>query len=96
MSRKKTKKRVCSVSPPVPPSTLVTEKNIYREKLPPLLFTQQDLCDLMQISRSTLARIEKRLLLIGGAIPGRVLVGGSVRYQREAVHGWLSGRGLEL
>lgn len=93
MSRKKTKKRVCSVSPP--PSS-VTEKIVDREKLPPLLFTQQDLCDLMQISRSTLARIEKRLLLVGDAIPGRVLVGGSVRYQREAVHGWLSGRGLEL
>lgn len=50
-----------------------------------LLLTVPQVCDLLGgISRSTLVRMEK-----SGKIPGRVQLGGSVRYHRETIAAWL-------
>lgn len=49
-----------------------------------LLLTVADLCALLQISRSTLFRMEK-----AGKVPGRLSLGGQVRYHRETVEAWL-------
>jgi excisionase family DNA binding protein len=51
-----------------------------------LLLTVADLCALLSISRSTLHRMEK-----AGEIPGRLKLGGQVRYHRETVEAWLRG-----
>lgn len=50
-----------------------------------LLLTTRQVCDLLGgISRSTLVRMEKT-----GKIPGRVQLGGSVRYHREIIEEWV-------
>lgn len=50
-----------------------------------LLLTVPQVCDLLGgISRSTLVRMEK-----SGKLPGRVQLGGSVRYHRETIAAWL-------
>ena len=52
---------------------------------PAILLTVSQVCDLLGgISRSTLVRMEK-----SGKIPGRVQLGGSVRYHREIIEGWV-------
>lgn len=51
-------------------------------KLNPLLLTIPDLCDLLQVSRSTINRMQKK-------IPGRVELSGSIRYHREIIEKWL-------
>ncbi len=49
-----------------------------------ILLTVNQVCDLLGgISRSTLIRMEKT-----GKIPGRVKLGGSVRYHRPTVEEW--------
>lgn len=52
-------------------------------KIAPLLITQRDLCGLLNVSRSTLVRMGD------SAIPGRVMVGGSIRYHKATVEAWL-------
>jgi predicted DNA-binding transcriptional regulator AlpA len=52
-------------------------------RIVPLLITQRDLCGLLNISRSTLVRMGD------SAIPGRVMVGGSIRYHKSTVEAWL-------
>lgn len=49
-----------------------------------LLLTVADLCALLQVSRTTLFRMEK-----AGEVPGRLTLGGKVRYHRETVETWL-------
>lgn len=49
-----------------------------------LLLTVADLCALLQVSRTTLFRMEK-----AGEVPGRLSLGGQVRYHRETVETWL-------
>ena len=50
-----------------------------------ILLTVNQVCDLLGgISRSTLVRMEKT-----GKIPGRVQLGGSVRYHREIIEEWV-------
>ena len=49
-----------------------------------LLLTVANLCDLLQVSRSTLFRMDKQ-----GVLPGRVDLGGHVRYHRQIVEEWL-------
>jgi excisionase family DNA binding protein len=56
------------------------------EEANPVLLTVSDVCRLLKISRSTLIRIEK-----AGQLPGRLLLGGSVRYHRETIDVWLHG-----
>ena len=50
----------------------------------PLLLTVTEVCALLKISRSTLIRLEN-----AGTLPGRVKLGGQVRYHREVVEKWL-------
>ncbi len=52
-----------------------------------LLLTVADLCALLKVSRSTITRMER-----DGSLPGRVMVGGSVRYHRETIECWLRER----
>jgi len=49
-------------------------------RLAPLLLTVGEVCTLLNISRATLYRIE---------IPGKVKIGGQVRYHRELLEAWL-------
>jgi len=50
-----------------------------------ILLTVSQVCELLGgISRSTLVRMEKT-----GKIPGRVQLGGSVRYHREIIEEWI-------
>ena len=49
-----------------------------------LLLTATELCALLKISRRTLIRMDK-----AGTIPGRITLGGSVRYHREKIERWL-------
>ena len=49
-----------------------------------LLLTVADVCRLLKISRVTLYRIEK-----DNPLPGRVKIGGQVRYHRESLEKWL-------
>ncbi len=49
-----------------------------------LVLTVADVCRLLKISRVTLYRIEKETPL-----PGRVKLGGQVRYHRETLEQWL-------
>jgi excisionase family DNA binding protein len=44
------------------------------------------MCTLLRISRATLVRLDK-----GGKVPGRIKLGGSVRFHRETVESWLKG-----
>lgn len=50
----------------------------------PLLLTLADVCALLNVSRSTVIRLEK-----AGGLPGRVTVGASVRYHRLIIEEWL-------
>lgn len=50
-----------------------------------VLLTVSDICKLLKVSRSTLIRIEK-----AGQLPGRLMLGGSVRYHRETIDAWLN------
>ena len=52
--------------------------------LQPLLVSVAQLCELLNVSRSTLYRMEQ-----SGSIPGRVKIGGQVRYHLETIEGWL-------
>jgi excisionase family DNA binding protein len=50
----------------------------------PLLLSVSQVCALLNVSRSTLFRLEK-----SGEIPGRVTLGGQVRYHRQVIEEWL-------
>jgi excisionase family DNA binding protein len=49
-----------------------------------LLLSCSEVCSLLKISRSTLDRLEK-----AGSLPGRVKLGGQVRYHRQVIEDWL-------
>lgn len=49
-----------------------------------ILITVSELCTLLGLSRSSVSRMER-----DEAIPGRVKLGGSVRYHRETVEEWI-------
>jgi len=49
-----------------------------------LLLTVPEVCMLLNVSRSTVSRMEK-----SGSLPGRLLLGGSVRYHRDSITNWL-------
>lgn len=49
-----------------------------------LLLTVSDVCALLQISRATFYRLQK-----SGGVPGRVDLGGHVRYHRPTLEDWL-------
>ncbi len=49
-----------------------------------LLLTIQQVCTLLNLSRSTLDRMART-----DSIPGRVKIGGQIRYHRPTVEAWL-------
>lgn len=49
-----------------------------------ILLSVAEMCVLLRISRATLVRMDK-----AGKIPGRLKVGGSVRFHRETVESWI-------
>ncbi|BCS53866.1 AlpA family transcriptional regulator [Geobacter sp. SVR] len=49
-----------------------------------LLLSVADMCALLGVSRATLIRMDN-----GGKLPGRIKLGGSVKYHRETVETWL-------
>jgi excisionase family DNA binding protein len=49
-----------------------------------ILLSVAEMCILLRISRATLIRMDK-----SGKIPGRIKLGGSVRFHRETVEAWL-------
>lgn len=69
--------------PVVTPEKIKTPRPVKSEVLP-LLLTLADVCALLNVSRSTVIRLEK-----AGGLPGRVTVGGSVRYHRLVIEEWL-------
>lgn len=72
---------------PVAESAPVVAERKAKEKGPeilPLLLTVSQVCALLNLSRSTLFRLEK-----SGGIPGRVTIGGQVRYHRQVIEEWL-------
>jgi len=50
----------------------------------PLLLSIADVCALLNVSRTTIHRLEK-----SGGLPGRVMLGGHVRYHRETIEKWV-------
>lgn len=50
----------------------------------PLVLTVAEVCHLLNISRTTLYRLEK-----SQPLPGRVKIGGQIRYSRTAIEKWL-------
>ena len=86
MSKKHHRKPAPAPSPSVPVSGL--PEPVRPEPVsvaPAILLTVSQVCDLLGgISRSTLNRMEKT-----GKIPGRVQLGGSVRYHRESIEVWI-------
>lgn len=80
-AKPKISKATSVASLPIPQQSL----NVQTETNSTLL-TVSDLCKLLKVSRSTLIRIEK-----AGHLPGRLMLGGSVRYHRETVNAWLRG-----
>ena len=57
----------------------------------PLLLTIADVCALLNVSRSTLLRLEK-----AGGLPGRIVLGGQVRYHREVIENFLIGESKKV
>lgn len=68
---------------PAPPKPVKVEPSPAASSI---LLTVSQVCDLLGgISRSTLVRMEKT-----GKIPGRVQLGGSVRYHRGTIEDWIT------
>lgn len=65
--------------PKTPKSTLPPDPNA-------ILLSVAEMCTLLRISRATLVRMDK-----AGNIPGKIKLGGSVRFHRETVETWLKG-----
>jgi excisionase family DNA binding protein len=72
-----------SPAPVIPPEKKPSSRAVKSDVLP-LLLTCADVCALLNISRSTLFRLEK-----SGEVPGRVTIGGQVRYHRQVIEEWL-------
>jgi excisionase family DNA binding protein len=51
-----------------------------------VLLSVTEMCSLLKISRATLIRMDK-----ASKLPGRIKLGGSVRFHRETVEAWLKG-----
>lgn len=49
-----------------------------------ILLSVNEMCKLLKISRATLVRMDK-----SGKLPGRIKMGGSVRFHRKTVDNWL-------
>lgn len=72
------------VAPPLPAEKVQPARNVPASTVEPLLLTIGDVSVLLNVSRSTLLRLEK-----SGGLPGRVKIGGQVRYHREIIEKWI-------
>ncbi len=81
----KTPERPALKSSP-PPTQSIPQINAENRSLvmEPVLLSVADLCKMLKVSRSTLIRMEK-----SGLVPGRLVLGGSVRYHLETIRNWL-------
>lgn len=86
MAKKHHRKPVPTPRPAAPVPDPPEPVQVEPTQLPPaILLTVSQVCELLGgISRSTLVRMEKT-----GKIPGRVQLGGSVRYHREVIEEWV-------
>ena len=88
MAKKNRRKQPVLIHPPAPsPATTPAppKPKPVAPLTPAILLTVPQVCELLGgISRSTLTRMEKT-----GKIPGRVQIGGSVRYHREILEEWV-------
>jgi len=78
-----------SKSTPPPPATvpqapLQTSRESTETITVPVLLTIDQLCTWLNLSRSTIHRLDK-----AGDLPGRVLIGRQVRYHRPAIESWI-------
>lgn len=78
----KPKASKATVVPPSPIPQYSMDEQLTEKKS--ILLTVSDLCTLLKVSRSTLIRMEK-----SGQLPGRLMLGGSVRYHQETIDAWL-------
>src|SRR5512133_3598939 len=78
---RKTKQAAAIESPSQPvtkkPKTAAVESGA-------VLLSVTEICALLKISRATLIRMDK-----AGKLPGRIKLGGSVRFHRETIDAWL-------
>jgi excisionase family DNA binding protein len=71
-------------TPPLPAEKVQLVQKVSASTVEPLLLTIGDVCALLNVSRSTVLRLEK-----SSGLPGRVKIGGQVRYHREIIEKWL-------
>lgn len=74
-------------SPPAPPVEVVKVQpalKVPASTVEPLLLSIADVCALLNVSRSTFLRLEKST-----GLPGRIKIGGQVRYHRGIIEKWL-------
>lgn len=51
-----------------------------------ILLSIREVCALLKISRATLVRMDN-----AGKLPGRIMIGGSVRFHRKTIDEWIQG-----
>jgi excisionase family DNA binding protein len=56
----------------------------HKNDTPPVLCTVREIADALKVSRATVDRLHAR-----GQLPGKVMIGGQVRYIRQIVDEWL-------
>ena len=86
---KEKKKPAAKKSKPKAPEKSAPKRAPKPKKSQPLdpnaiLLSVTEMCTLLKISRATLVRMDK-----SGKLPGRIKMGGSVRFHRETVETWL-------
>lgn len=84
--RKKTVKRQTKKVTSAQPLTekIVKPQKAVSTESNSMLLSVTEICALLKISRATLVRMDK-----SGQLPGRIKLGGSVRFHRETVETWL-------
>jgi len=88
----KSKKKVSAVNNQNTPATsgrsvpenTPKQRKILTAETSSMLYSVVEMCALLKISRATLVRMDK-----SGQLPGRIKLGGSVRFHRETVEKWL-------
>lgn len=81
--KKKTIGRLAKQASPLQPPAPKARKTPSPES-GDVLLSVAEMCALLKISRATLIRLDK-----SGRIPGRIKLGGSVRFHRATVDSWL-------
>lgn len=66
------------------PRPAAKAKKVIATESSSILLSVTEICALLKISRATLIRMDK-----AGKLPGRIKLGGSVRFHRETIENWL-------